>query len=70
MMHPDQLYSVRQLQHQDMLAEAKQARVWQEFSGRRTTARLTWLTLWLRRVGRGRTRRAMSRGAVESQTAV
>jgi hypothetical protein len=32
-MHPDQLYSVRQLQHQDLLAEAEQARVRLECAG-------------------------------------
>lgn len=70
MMHPDQLYSVRQLQQQDLLAEAEQARVCQELSGSGAATRFTWLAPWLKRVSRARARRATSSVAVERRTSV
>jgi hypothetical protein len=56
MMNPDQLYIVRQLQHQDLQAETEQARLSRELAGERTAWGRTWLATWLQRLGVRRTR--------------
>ena len=57
MMHPDQLYIVRQLKHQDLRAEAEQARAQRELFGNRTpwgsAGVVTWLRHWSARLSRG-----------------
>lgn len=65
-MHPDQLYSVRQLQHQDLLAEAERARVRRERANDRLAWGRTWLALWLHRLGVRRTRGASPQKRAES----
>jgi hypothetical protein len=56
MMHPDQLYTVRQLQHQVLLAEAERVRACGERGGTGVVRALTWLaaSLKLLSVRRGR----------------
>jgi len=49
MMHPDQIYSVRQLQHQDLRAEAARQRANAELIGKRTNWRR--FVSWLRAAG-------------------
>lgn len=49
MMHPDQLYTVRQLQHQDLLAEAERVRVCGEH-GAGVAGALTWRAAALKRL--------------------
>ena len=44
-MHPDQLYSTRQLQHEDLLAEAERERQ----AGAAGGSRRSWLSAVLRR---------------------
>lgn len=63
MMHPDQLFSVRQLQHQDLLAEAEQAR--RERDGGPAARARTLLATWLERVGVRWMRGALGAGAPE-----
>jgi len=45
MMHPDQIYTVRQLRHDDLRAEAQQARVRRDLADNRPAWRrgLAWL---------------------------
>lgn len=70
MMHPDQLYSLRQLRHQDLLAEAEQAQVSRELVGRRMAWGRTWLALWLQRPGVRQTCGTTSSTGAESRAAV
>lgn len=58
MMHPDQLYSVRQLQHQDLLAEAERVRTCGE-RGASVAGALTWLAASLKRLNIRRGRAVM-----------
>lgn len=69
MMHPDQLYSVRQLQHQDLLAEAEQARGRGGLAGTTLAGRLVWLAAWLRGATMGKVRGAAPAGPPERGTA-
>jgi hypothetical protein len=55
MMNPDQIYTVRQLQHHDLRAEAAAYRMERECAHQRGAARRTWLARWLRRLSLGRT---------------
>jgi hypothetical protein len=55
MMHADQIYTVRQLQHQDLLAEAERERVKRDFVGIRAAGSRAWLAKWLRRLSTHRT---------------
>jgi hypothetical protein len=58
MMHPDQMYTLRQLQHHDLRAEAEQARARRELIGNRTARGSAWFETWLRYLGLRRTRSA------------
>jgi hypothetical protein len=51
MMHPDQIYTVRQLRHDDLQAEAQQARMRRECADNRSA----WARAlaWLRRLSAG-----------------
>jgi hypothetical protein len=54
MINPDQIYTVRQLQHHDLRAEAAAYHMERECVQERA-ARRTWLARWLRRLSLGRT---------------
>ena len=55
MINPDQIYTVRQLQHHDLRAEAAAYHVERQCAHQRT-ARRTWLARWLRRLSLRRLR--------------
>jgi hypothetical protein len=48
MMHPDQIYTVRQLRHQDLRAVAEQARAQRELPGNRTPWGSAGFARWFR----------------------
>ena len=50
MMNPDQIYTVRQLQHHDLDAEAAAYHMQRECSHQRAAARRAWLARWVRRL--------------------
>ena len=54
MMHPDQIYSVRQLRHHDLRVEVEQARASRELVGNRTVGVCARLVVWIRRLGKRR----------------
>jgi hypothetical protein len=56
MINPDQMYTVRQLQHHDLRAEAAAYRVEQKCAHQRAAGRHAWLTRWLRRLSMRRLR--------------
>jgi hypothetical protein len=56
MINPDQIYTVRQLQHHDLRAEVAAYHMGQECAHERAAARRPWLMTWLRRLSRGRLR--------------
>ena len=49
MMNPDQIYTVRQLQHHDLRAEAAAYHMERGCAHERVAARRAWLARWLRR---------------------
>jgi hypothetical protein len=49
-MHPDQMYELRQLRHQELWAEAERERVKRECAGNQGTSGRAWLATWLRRL--------------------
>jgi hypothetical protein len=49
MMNPDQLYALRQLQHQDLRAETERARAERDCVGVQTPGARARLAIWLRR---------------------
>jgi hypothetical protein len=51
MINPDQLYTVRQLQHHDLRAEAAAYYIERQCECQRAAARRAWLARWLRRLG-------------------
>jgi hypothetical protein len=55
MMNPDQIYTVRQLQHHDLRAEAAAYQMERECAHERAAARRAWLATWLRRLSMRRT---------------
>ena len=55
MMHPDQIYQLRQLRHSDLRMEMEQARARRNPTSGRATWRRNWLVTCLRRLGRRRT---------------
>jgi hypothetical protein len=55
MIHPDQIYTVRQLQHHDLQAEAERERMKREFVGDQTAWGRVWPATWLRRLSTRRT---------------
>jgi hypothetical protein len=55
MMNPDQIYTVRQLQHQDLRAEAEAYQMERECAHERAAARRAWLATWVRRLSLRRT---------------
>ena len=56
MINPDQMYTVRQLQHHDLRAEAAAYRVEQICVDQRAAGRHAWLARWLRRLSMRRLR--------------
>jgi hypothetical protein len=64
MMHPDQVYTLRQLQHDDLRAEAAAYQIERECAHERAAARRTWLATWLRRLSLRRT----AAGTLSSRT--
>jgi hypothetical protein len=50
MTHPDLLYTVRQLQHHDLRAEAAAYHIERECAYECGAARPAWLATWLRRL--------------------
>jgi hypothetical protein len=46
-MHPDQMYQLRQLQHQDLRAEGEQARARRAGVSERMAERRAWLMTWM-----------------------
>jgi hypothetical protein len=56
MMHPDQIYTVRQLRHQDLRAEAEQARAQRELLGNRAPWGSAEFAAWFRHWSARRTR--------------
>ena len=67
-MHPDQMYELRQLRHQDLRAEAKRARAIQELAGNRASWGRAWLATWLRRLSTRWTRGVLLTGRAGSNT--
>ncbi len=65
-MHPDQMYELRQLRHQDLRAEAKRARAIQELAGNRASWGRAWLATWLRRLSTRWTRGVVLTGRAAS----
>jgi hypothetical protein len=57
MMHPDQIYTVRQLQHDDLRSEARQARVRPELADNRPAWERGFA--WLQRLSQTWRRRAI-----------
>jgi hypothetical protein len=55
-MNPDQLYTVRQLQHHDLQAEAAAYQMQRECAQQRAAGRRAWLGTWLRRLSLRRPR--------------
>jgi hypothetical protein len=55
MINPDQIYTVRQLQHHDLRAEAAAYQIERECVHERAAARRAWLARWLRRLSMRRT---------------
>ncbi len=55
-MHPDQMYELRQLRHQELWAEAQREQVKRECAGNQWTSGRAWLATWLRRLSARRTR--------------
>jgi len=55
MINPDHLYTVRQLQHYDLRAEAAAYHMERECAQERAAARRAWLARWLRRLSMRRT---------------
>jgi len=55
MINPDQIYTVRQLQHHDLRAEAAAYHMERECAQERAAARRAWLARWLRRLSMRRT---------------
>jgi hypothetical protein len=55
MINPDQIYTVRQLQHHDLRAEAAAYHMERECTQERAAPRRTWLARLLRRLSLGRT---------------
>jgi hypothetical protein len=49
-MHPDQMYELRQRQHQDLRLAEEMARARRAFVGKRTALGRAWLATWLRSV--------------------
>ena len=49
MMNPDQIYTVRQLQHHDLRAEAAAYHMQRECAQQRAAGRRAWPARWLRR---------------------
>jgi hypothetical protein len=47
-MHPDQIYELRQLRHNDLRVEAEQVRTRRELASGRATRSRSWLVTWLR----------------------
>jgi hypothetical protein len=56
MINPDQIYTVRQLQHHDLQAEAAAYQIERECAHVRAAARRAWLARWLRRLSLRRLR--------------
>ena len=50
MMHPDQMYELRQLRHSDLRMESEQARLRRELTSGQAAGRHGWLATWLRRL--------------------
>jgi hypothetical protein len=50
MINPDQIYTVRQLQHHDLRAEAEAYQMERERAHKRAAARRAWLATWVRRL--------------------
>jgi hypothetical protein len=48
MMHPDQMYQLRQLRHHDLRMETDQARAAHELAAKRAAWGSPWLAVWLR----------------------
>jgi hypothetical protein len=57
MINPDQIYTVRQLQHHDLQAEAAAYQMQRECAQQRAAGRRAWLARWLRRLSVRRARR-------------
>ncbi len=55
MIHPDQIYTVRQLRHDDLRAEAAAHQIERECAHQHAAARRAWLATWLRRLSLRRT---------------
>ncbi len=55
MINPDQIYTIRQLQHHDLRAEAAAYHMERECAQERAAARRAWLARWLRRLSLRRT---------------
>jgi len=47
-MHPDQMYELRQLRHNDLRVEAEQVRAQRELAGGHASRSRGWLVPWLR----------------------
>jgi hypothetical protein len=50
MMHPDQMYELRQLRHSDLRMESEQARAQRELTSGRAAKRHSRLLTWLQRL--------------------
>jgi hypothetical protein len=68
MMNPDQMYTLRQLRHSDLRAEAERARVQRTCWGKRTAWSRAWLATWLRRLSTRWTRGVILTGRAASNT--
>jgi hypothetical protein len=55
MMNSDRIYTVRQLQHHNLRAEAAAYQMEREAAHERAGARRAWLATWLRRLSMRRT---------------
>jgi hypothetical protein len=55
MMNPDQMYTLQQLRHDDLRAEAEQVRAVRELANNRTVWGSVWLVTWLLRLSACRT---------------